>query len=504
MKAIFLTFDSLNRHWLAPYSGQQIPTPNFDRLAARTVVFDNCYVGSMPCIPARRELHTGRYNFLHRGWGPMEPYDFSMPEHLRYQGISTHLVTDHYHYWEDGGQHYMQRYNTYDFVRGQEGDAWKPLVRTPELPAQLPGRGKTNRFVVQDQKNRQFLREPEDWPMHRTFSGGLEFLDLNAEKDNWLLHIETFDPHEPFFAPANYREKARAYAEEHGIRENCDWPPYGRNGSVEAFGITPEQEELCRLEYAALLAFCDDQLGRLLDAMDQRRLWDDTMLIVNTDHGFLLGEKGLIAKCSMPFYNELARIPLFVWDPRTGVKGERRQSLTQTIDLPTTLLEFFGVQSPPEAAMQGCSLRPVIERDEPVREAGLFGMFGAELHVVTNDGCVGIFPPDLTVPHFSRTLSFGTKMNFRPLDLIAGREQDRAYTFTQGLELLKLPEPQGAPEGRFPTEPLLFDIKNDHAQDYPLKDSALENRLRQIASKLLHETDAPQETWARFALPEPE
>lgn len=267
--------------------------------------------------------------------------------------------------------------------------------------------------------------------MHRTFSGGLEFLDLNAAEDNWLLHIETFDPHEPFYAPANYREKARAYAEKHGIRERCDWPPYGRNGSVEAHGITPEQEELCRLEYAALLAFCDDQLGRLLDAMDRHRLWDDTMLIVNTDHGFLLGEKGLIAKCFMPFYNELARIPLFIWDPRTGVKGERRQSLAQTIDLPATLLEFFGVEPPPEAAMQGRSLRPAIERDEPVREAGLFGMFGAELHIVTNDGFVGIFPPDLDVPLAARTLSFGTKTNFRPIDRIARRQNDRAYTFTR-------------------------------------------------------------------------
>src|SRR5437660_505511 len=64
MKAIFVCFDTLNRHMLPPYGGDWVHAPNFSRLAERSVTFDNAYVGSMPCIPARRELHTGRYNFL--------------------------------------------------------------------------------------------------------------------------------------------------------------------------------------------------------------------------------------------------------------------------------------------------------------------------------------------------------------------------------------------------------------------------------------------------------
>ncbi|MBW7458915.1 sulfatase-like hydrolase/transferase, partial [Paenibacillus sepulcri] len=76
MKAIMVMFDTLNRHMLSPYGGPEwLQTPNFKRLAERTAVFDNSYVGSMPCMPARRELHTGRYNFLHRSWGPLEPFD---------------------------------------------------------------------------------------------------------------------------------------------------------------------------------------------------------------------------------------------------------------------------------------------------------------------------------------------------------------------------------------------------------------------------------------------
>ena len=123
MKAIMVMFDSLNRHLLPPYGCGWVRAPNFARLAERTLTFDRCYVGSMPCMPARRELHTGRYNFLHRNWGPIEPFDDSTPELLQRHGVHTHLVSDHYHYWEDGGATYHNRYGTWEGVRGQEGDA---------------------------------------------------------------------------------------------------------------------------------------------------------------------------------------------------------------------------------------------------------------------------------------------------------------------------------------------------------------------------------------------
>ena len=118
----------------------------------------------MPCMPARREMHTGRYNFLHRSWGPLEPFDDSMPEALHQSGVrkcsrslcvfwtqrsplhtDSHKVTDHHHYWEDGGATYHQRFRTHEFVRGQEGDWWKGDVdklRDKSYPPQviLPSR----------------------------------------------------------------------------------------------------------------------------------------------------------------------------------------------------------------------------------------------------------------------------------------------------------------------------------------------------------------------------
>jgi arylsulfatase A-like enzyme len=68
-----IMFDSLNRHMLPPYGDTFIQAPNFARLAERAVTLDNFYAGSMPCMPARRELHTGRYNFQHPSCGPREP-----------------------------------------------------------------------------------------------------------------------------------------------------------------------------------------------------------------------------------------------------------------------------------------------------------------------------------------------------------------------------------------------------------------------------------------------
>ena len=134
MKTVLVLFDSLNRHMIGPYGGD-VPTPNFDRLAARAVTYDNHWVGSMPCMPARRDLLTGRLSFLHRSWGPVEPFDRCWPDVLfEAKDTYSHLITDHFHYWEDGGATYHNRYDSYELFRGQEGDRWVPVV-APDWPA---------------------------------------------------------------------------------------------------------------------------------------------------------------------------------------------------------------------------------------------------------------------------------------------------------------------------------------------------------------------------------
>ena len=298
MKAIMVMYDSLNRHMLSPYGCEWTKTPNFKRLAERCMTFDKSYVGSLPCMPARREIHTGRYNFLHRSWGPMEPYDDSMPELLKEHGIYSHLISDHYHYWEDGGCTYHNRYSSWENVRGQEGDLWKACVGDVEAPPYL------GNYKKQDMVNREYMDREEKMAQSVTFQAGAEFLDRNHNADSWFLQVETFDPHEPF-----YVQNEDLMGFEQGYDgPHFDWPDY--------HPVLEEEKpyvQHVRNQYAALLQMCDRNLGKILDKMDEYHLWEDTMLIVNTDHGFMLGEHDWWAKSNqINFFEEIVHTPLFI------------------------------------------------------------------------------------------------------------------------------------------------------------------------------------------------
>jgi arylsulfatase A-like enzyme len=487
MKAIMLMFDSLNRHMLSAYGCDWVHTPNFARLARRAATFDCSYVGSMPCMPARRELHTGRCNFLHRSWGPLEPFDDSMPELLKKAGIYTHLVSDHYHYWEEGGATYHTRYNTWDAVRGQEGDPWIGQVADP--PATVPG-GRPGGMGRQDIINRAFMPTDADMPQHKTVTGGIDFIRRNAAQDNWLLHIETFDPHEPFFTQQKYK---RLYPHEYNGRP-FDWPPYRRVTE------TPDEVRHCRYEYAALVSMCDDYLGRVLDVMDELDLWKDTMLIVNTDHGFLLGEHESWAKCWCPWYEELARTPLFIHDPRSPqADGQRRGSLVQTIDIAPTLLEFFGLQPPPD--MLGRPLGATVADDSPVRQAALFGVHGGQINI-TDGRYVYMRAPDASMPLYEYTL-MPTHMRhtfsvdeMRRMVGLAG-----PFSFTKGCRVMQIPSAWFWADKIAPFRNELFDLHADGLQQRPLNDPAIEKRMIELMLGLLRENDAPAELYQRLGMP---
>ncbi|MEU2241130.1 sulfatase [Streptomyces sp. NPDC018338] len=485
MKAIMVMFDSLNRRMLPPYGSDWTHTPNFARLAERAVTYDNAYAGSLPCMPARRELHTGRHNFLHRSWGPLEPFDDSMPELLSQNGVYTHLASDHPHYWEDGGATYHGRYNTWEFFRGQEGDPWKGHVADPEMPEGLK-RMRTPAYR-QDWINRSYMATEDRHPQTLTFDAGLEFVRTNKDADRWFVQIETFDPHEPFFSHQRYKD---LYPHEYD-GPHFDWPDYKRVTE------TDDQVAHARFEYAALLSMCDRSLGRVLDTMDELELWDDTLLIVNTDHGFLLGEKGWWAKWVQPWYNELVHLPLFAWDPRhPGAAGERRSALVQTIDLAPTILEYFGVDRP--ADMQGVPLS--VADDTPVREAGLFGAHGGHVNVTDGRYVYMRAPvsPD-NAPLYEHTL-MPTHMRgrFSPAELVDA-ELAEPFGFTKGIRTLRTP-------GRSLLNPyqhgtLLFDLESDPEQRAPLVDDEAELRMASLLVGRLRESDAPPSQYERLGLP---
>jgi arylsulfatase A-like enzyme len=492
MKAIMVMFDSLNRRLLPPYGNDWIHAPNFSRLAEKSVTFDNCYTGSNPCMPARRELHTGRYNFLHRSWGPIEPFDDSAPDILKKSGIYSHLVSDHYHYWEEGGSTYHTKYNSWEFIRGQEGDPWKGEVKDPEFPKEVMGRTGF-RTWRQDWVNRQYVKEEQDFPQFRTFEKGIEFMQKNVNEDNWFLQIETFDPHEPFLAAEKYKS---LYAHEYK-GPHFDWPDYKKVDE------TPEQIEHVVYENAALISMCDAHLGKVLDFMDENDMWDDTMLIVNTDHGYLLGEHGWWAKNKPPFYNEIALMPLFIWDPRTGVKSERRNSLVQTIDLPPTLLEFFGVPIPQD--VQGKPLKNVILADEPVRKAALFGIHSGPVNCT--DGRYIYMRASASVknePLYNYTLiPLLTHGPFR-LKELQTMELAEPFSFTKGCKVLKIEAGAWGDVDPELYETLLFDLQQDPGQQHPINNPEVEQQMIAYMVELMKENEAPIEQYERLGLPIPQ
>jgi arylsulfatase A-like enzyme len=480
MRAIVLMFDSLNRHLLPPYAPETfVRAPNFSRLAEKTATFDNFYAGSMPCMPARRELHTGRYNFLHRSWGPLEPFDDSMPELLRDAGVHSHLASDHPHYWEDGGATYHTRYTTWEFFRGQEGDPWKGVVGPATEDA-----GPRAAMRRQDAINRRYMATEAEHSQTRTVDAGLHFLETNVDADRWLLQIELFDPHEPFFTHQTYKD---LYPHDYDGPE-FDWPGY------EKVTEPWDQVEHARHEYAALVSMCDRSLGRVLDFMDAHDMWRDTMLIVNTDHGFLLGEHGWWAKSVQPWFNELVHLPMFCWDPRTGEAGTRRDELRQTIDIAPTLLRFFGLEPPPDT--HGVDLA---ERGEQ-RAGALFGIHGG--HVNVTDGRY-VYMRSAAGPE-NRPLEEFTLMpthmrsRFNPAELAAWVPAE-PFAFTKDLRTMRLPA-AGGWMNPWQHGTLLFDLHHDPDQQSPIADDEIEVRMLRLLTRLMHDNDAPASQFERLGL----
>jgi arylsulfatase A-like enzyme len=241
---------------------------------------------------------------------------------------------------------------------------------------------------------------------------------------------------------------------------------------------------------------CDEQLGKVLDLMDELDLWKDTMLIVNTDHGFHLGEHDWWAKCCQPFYNEVAHIPFFVWDPRSGKRGERRSALVQTIDICPTLLDYFGLKLSPD--MQGKPLRETISSDAPVREAGLFGLFGAHINVTDGRYVYMRAPVSPDAEVYQYTLALGQMKNRENPDEVRRAQLAPPFSFSKGCPLLKFPRKPWVNAHQFGN--LLFDLETDPGQGNPLHDEKIEAMMIEKMVGLMKWNDAPEEQFTRVGL----
>ena len=485
MNVIMILIDSLNRHCLGPYGNTVVRTPNIDRLAERSVVFDNHFIGSAPCMPARRELMTGRKEFLWRGWGPMEPFDRHIAMEAKLAGAVTAIVTDHYHYWEHSAHGYVEQFDAVKMIRGQELDMWNtdPCAQVPDWVSAIdrhrPGHGARYYRNVKD-----FHRE-EDFFSPQTMSAAADWLAKNHSHEKFLLWVENFDVHEPFHLPEPYRSM---YTDALDERFTC-WPPYqsGYFGHDEAFwqSVTAEELAFIRAQYYGKITMVDTWLGKIFAQMDALHLWDNTAIILTTDHGHELGEKQRFGK-QAPHYDLSAHIPLMIWHP--GLQGAfRSQAFTTAVDVYPTILEMLGGDV--GSAPHGRSLLPLLwQETEAHRAAVVYGEFGAGA-TVTNQHYTYHAPWDAQA-----------ELNNYSAMMLSPSPEATGGKFIPGVNCPVWKMPVARQTASLPE--LLFDRRRDPAQEHDLSRSerATCQEMREILRGLMDEAGVPPEQYVRLGL----
>jgi arylsulfatase A-like enzyme len=496
MNVILVLIDSLNRGDLSAYGGSTVATPHLDAFARKSWRFDNHFVGSLPCMPARREIFSGRKELMWRPWGPLEQFDLRLPRLLQAQNYATAIVTDHYHYWEESANGYMQSFQSAELIRGHEGDFWRQPLRDEEpLPAWVqnierwrPGMGRRYYANVMD------FHSEEDFFPAKVMTGAARWLDDNAAKGPFFLQVESFDVHEPFHVPEPY---ASLYGDGRGSERFTLWPPYQDPRQLASFmaQTTPEELRYIRSQYRGKLAMVDRWFGTLLDALERHALWETTLVVVTTDHGHDLGERGVFGK-QYPHFDSHANIPLFIWHPGREGRGRAVSALSSTVDLFATIVEAAGVAAPRPPHSR--SLLPLLsDAQSGGREAVLYGTFGQG--VCCTDGEWTI----VKSPEFDGPLYYYSSMVFPTLTAYHTTPPAGHGHFLPNVDLPQWQVPVSIePLSR---ENFLFARKDDPGQTRNLWTTASAQRRRML--DLLHDMLAaegtPPEQYARLGLSAP-
>jgi arylsulfatase A-like enzyme len=347
-----------------------IHTPNLDRLAREAAVFDRFYVGSYPTVPCRTDLFTGRFTFPFRPWQPLEPEDVILSECLVEAGRTPaiifdppQLVSDHYNF--------TRGFASWQFVRGQHWDRFNVDPIPTVLPAAV--HKLKNAYAMHLYlRNTASRRTEADWMCMRTMATALEWLERNRSRNDFLLWIDMWDPHEPFDAPPH--DLARYVDPAYG----GEWILYPRYGRADY--MDDSERNHVRALYAGQVTLVDRALGMLLDRLHALRLSERTLLVFLTDHGHLFGEHGLQGKPTGPLgklYEVTTRVPLMIRHPDGLAAGRRIDAIVQHADLFPTLLEAMDVGVP--SGTHGRSLWPLLRGNaEQLRSFAVSGGFSRE------------------------------------------------------------------------------------------------------------------------------
>jgi len=371
MNVIWIMIDSLRYDFLGINGNPWIKTPNLDRFAAKSLVFEQAIALSLPTIPNRTDLFTGRYTFPRRPWGPLEDDDVTAAQRFGELGMYSQMFNDTPHLVAQGNGNFQRGFDGWQQTRGQEGDRFRAAMPEDMLrihPTRPDVTMHESGGYVRAFSSMMTRRFETDYISPRTYTAAEQWLEYHYDKGPFFLYIDSFDPHEPWDPPAYYVEM---YERDYG-------------GQVIAFpksymftdSIPEEQIRKVRHLYAGEVTMVDRWVGRLLQKIEDMGLLDTTMVAVMSDHGFLLGEHGRLGKSNRdghrlypatsderylhpwPYYREVSRQNLIIHMPWMN-EGRRTPAIVQPVDLLPTTLEWLGADIPEE--IEGRSIMPVLK-----------------------------------------------------------------------------------------------------------------------------------------------
>lgn len=399
---LFLWCDQLNASVLEPYGGP-VPTPNLTRLAKSGVVFENATCPTPFCSPSRASVETGRYPHAHGIVHNVSRRDYpAIPAPSTEEGLKADeptlgkclhdagYATHHYGKWhllDDDLPYYPDMYtehgayaeemrDTFASVRERPESEWMdwygwsmPVEVAPEtqravaaLGDRWDGHGHRG-FIT---KMGRLLMRPADTFDARVADRVADRLG-NLGDDPFFVVGSLNYPHDPNVVPSPYYEMFDPAGI--GLPENVGFleSRFGNEWSrrVVADLGEPGLREFLRLYYAATV-LVDDQIGRILDALEATGRAEDTIVVFTADHGDMAGGHGMVWKSTTSFYDEVMRVPMIVRYP--GVVASGRCDIAAGLtDVMPTLLDFAGASVP--EGVQGHSLAPTLRGDEPEASA---------------------------------------------------------------------------------------------------------------------------------------
>ena len=373
---LLVVVDDLNTD-IGAYGHPQVETPNIDRLAERGVLFARAYAQYPQCNQSRSSFLTGRYPDQTRALTLKEhfrealPDAVTLPQHFRDHGYFTARV----------GKIFHQGVPT---EIGEDGlddpPSWDLAINPAGVDIRIDERIVT---IVPPEHDRRRFGGTLSWlsldsdEAHTDEIGAAEAIRILREHHPdktgkpFFLALGFYRPHTPFVAPKRWFDR---YPPENV--ELAQVPPGDReNKPVAALADRPWQAEMTEAQkraaiqgYHATVSFMDEQLGKVLDALEASGLADDTIVVFLSDHGYQLGAHGLWQKRDL--FENSALTPLIVAAPGRLEAGTRSLRLVELVDLYPTLVALAGLGAP-DSPLEGRSLLPVLEGREPGRLSAL-------------------------------------------------------------------------------------------------------------------------------------